>query len=145
VCTAKNYAPWLWLLWTLFLSRVLGQLLAYTAAPSLLPDFEAWHSAILPYWLLVISQLLILLIFAHIAWSFTTGRIRPNFILGNVLLIIGGTYFIGMLIRLSLGLTLYSDHRWFSNHLPTFFHLVLASFLLLVGHFHYWSRKGRSA
>ena len=41
-----------------------------------------------------------------------------------------------MVVRLMLGLTVLSSHYWFANHLPTFFHLVLASFMLVAGAFH---------
>ena len=41
-----------------------------------------------------------------------------------------------MLIRLLLGLTIMRDSRWFTSYLPTAFHLVLASWLLVYGHFH---------
>jgi hypothetical protein len=42
-----------------------------------------------------------------------------------------------MLARLILGLTIYHESRWFTSYLPTVFHLVLASWLLAYGHFHY--------
>jgi len=42
-----------------------------------------------------------------------------------------------MLFRLVAGLTFVTNHSWFSARIPTFFHLVLASFLLLLGSFHY--------
>jgi hypothetical protein len=52
-----------------------------------------------------------------------------------------------MLVRLILGLTVLSGQRWFASPVPTLFHLVLAAYVLLFGHFHYvhaaqsrWSR-----
>ena len=42
-----------------------------------------------------------------------------------------------MLARLLLGLTIYRESRWFTSYLPTTFHLVLACWLLLYGHFNY--------
>jgi hypothetical protein len=53
------------------------------------------------------------------------------------MLVLGGLYFATMLVRLVLGLTVLSTSRWFSSVLPTMFHLVLASYLLLYGHFHF--------
>ncbi len=41
-----------------------------------------------------------------------------------------------MVVRLVLGLTVMSSHYWFANHLPTVFHLVLASFMGITGAFH---------
>jgi hypothetical protein len=52
-------------------------------------------------------------------------------------LIMASIYFIAMLSRLVLGLTMLGEYRWFTSYLPAFFHLVLASFLLLYGHFHF--------
>jgi hypothetical protein len=53
------------------------------------------------------------------------------------MLVFGGLYFATMLVRLVLGLTVLSTNRWFSSILPTIFHLVLASYLLVYGHFHF--------
>ena len=36
---------------------------------------------------------------------------------------------------LAAGLTFLADHPWFAKSLPAFFHVVLASFLLLLGHY----------
>ena len=53
-------------------------------------------------------------------------------------LTLGGLYFAVMLVRLVLG-----PHgaertvRWFASPIPTVFHLVLAAFVLVYGHFHY--------
>lgn len=59
------------------------------------------------------------------------------------MLAFGGIYFTTMLVRLVLGLTILSTNRWFSSILPTMFHLVLASYLLVYGHFHF--RYGATA
>lgn len=50
----------------------------------------------------------------------------------------GALYFLTMFARLVLGLTVYRGIRWFASYIPTVFHLVLASWLLLYGHYHYW-------
>ena len=42
-----------------------------------------------------------------------------------------------MLARLLLGMTVYRQTRWFTSYLPTAFHLVLASWILLYGQFNY--------
>lgn len=41
-----------------------------------------------------------------------------------------------MLIRLIGGFTFATHHYWFTAFIPTMFHLVLASFMLLVGYYH---------
>ena len=45
----------------------------------------------------------------------------------------GAVYFAVMAVRLVLGLTVLSDFGWFSTWIPTVFHLVLASMLILIG------------
>ena len=39
-----------------------------------------------------------------------------------------------MFLRLLLGATVLSDVRWFASPLPAFFHLVLATYLLIYTH-----------
>jgi hypothetical protein len=137
----KHYAPWLWLLLGLFGFRVIAQLLQSRFALPFLPAFEHWQGSSLPYGALFASQLLILFLFATIAWRFSTGRVAACPLVGVVMLSLGGFYFSVMFVRLALGLTVLSHSYWFASHLPALFHLVLASFLLLVGHFHWRNRK----
>jgi hypothetical protein len=137
----KHYAVWLWLLLGLFGFRVLEQWLQSHFALPLLPAFERWQGSSLPYGTLLASQLLILLLFATIAWRFSTGRVAACPLVGVVMLSLGGFYFSVMFVRLVLGFTVLSHPHWFASHLPALFHLILASFLLLVGHFHWRNRK----
>ena len=102
----------------------------------LLPEFEAWHSGVLPYWLLVVSQVAILALLAWTARQFTSGAVQPWRPAGLAALTFGALYFTTMVVRLLLGLTLLSDRRWFASRLPTVFHLVLASYLLVFAWFH---------
>lgn len=140
--TAKAYAPWLWLLLALFCFRVVAQLAALAGVPSFLPSFEAWHSGVVPYWLLLSVQVLIIIVLAWTAWRFTRGDVRARPGLGWWLVGFGSIYFAVMLVRLALGLTVYTSHPWFGKLLPTLFHLVLASFLLVVGCFHVRAGRG---
>ncbi len=132
-----NHARWLWLLAALFALRVIAQPLALVLDVSFLPRFEAWHSGLLPYPLLVVTQLLIL------AWLLTTARrvtratSMPNRRVGTFLFVASGVYGITMLARLLLGATALRDERWFASPVPTTFHLVLAGYLFVYGHFHY--------
>lgn len=133
---SRRYAPWLWLLLGLFLFRIIAQPLALLGNAGFLPPFESWHSGALPYPMLLASQCLILIWLMHTALQFSSGTVRPRQRLGKLMLVLGGIYFGVMLIRLLLGLTILGDQRWFASRVPTFFHLVLASYLLLYGHFH---------
>jgi len=103
----------------------------------LLPRFESWHGGVLPYPALLVAQLLIIAWFARTAWRFSRGEATANRRRGIFFLAFGTVYFLTMLARLMLGLTIYRESRWFTSYLPTSFHLVLASWLLLYGHFNY--------
>ena len=133
----RRYAVGLWLLFLLFAFRVVAQPLALVIHTSLLPPFESWHSAALPYGVLLASQVAILLVLGRTAWRFTLGDVKPRRAVGVLALTLGGLYFAAMVVRLVLGLTALSGLRWFASPLPTVFHLVLAAFVLLYGRFHY--------
>jgi hypothetical protein len=135
--SSTRYAAGLWVLLALFAFRVVAQPLSLVIRSGMLPQFESWHSGALPYSLLVASQLVILAALVWTAWRFTIGAVTPRHSVGVVALAFGGLYFVGMLARLALGLTVLSRQRWFASPLPTVFHLVLAAFVLLFGHFHY--------
>jgi hypothetical protein len=134
---SRRYAIGLWLLFLLFAFRVVAQPLALVVDNDLLPPFESWHSAALPYRVLLASQVAILACLSWTAWRFTLGEPTPRRTLGAVALTVGGLYFAVMLVRLILGLTTLRGHRWFASPIPTVFHLVLAIFVLLYGHFHF--------
>ena len=134
---SQRYAPWLWLMLGLFTIRVLSQPIALYVDTPLLPRFESWHSGLLPYPALVLTQVVIILWLSRTAWTFTTGAIVPRFQFGVVMMALGGVYFAAMAMRLLLGATVLGDERWFASPLPTVFHLVLATYLLLYGHFHW--------
>jgi hypothetical protein len=77
---------------------------------------------------------------AALGWTalrFTTDAVTPRRSIGVVAFAFGGLYFLAMLVRLVLGLTVLSHRRWFASPLPTAFHLVLAAYVLLYTRFHY--------
>ena len=132
----RRYVPVLVTLFGLFLFRVCAQLLQAVSPVSFLPTFSAWHSGTLAYHWLVVSQLLILLLFGLTIRSFLLGSCVPRRRRGRWLIGFGGVYFAVMLFRLIAGATFAAGDPWFGAKIPAFFHLVLASFLLVVGHFH---------
>ena len=134
---SKPYGFMMLVLLLLFLFRVLAQLIQAIHPISILPPFEAWQSGAMPYSLLAMSQILIMVICARIFWRLIVGTVMPSFGKGRVVFALGLLYFGVMLFRLVMGLTLAQNHSWFSAKLPTIFHLVLATFLILYGHFHY--------
>ena len=133
----QAYGRWLWTLTVLFALRVIAQPLALVVDSPLLPRFESWHSAVLPYPLLVGAQILILAWLLVTAWRVSHGTIQPGRKSGTVLLGIAGVYGVTMLTRLALGATVLRGERWFASPVPTAFHLVLAGYLFAYGHMHY--------
>ncbi len=127
----------MWFLTALFAFRVSAQLLILNFPDLPLPAFERWHSEVLSYPILVVFQLAILLVLGILSHRMIANRVSRNKKIGKRLFIIGGVYFIIMLLRLSLSLSIIylpgvSDLAWFQRPLPSFFHLVLASFILIL-------------
>lgn len=131
------YIGWLYMCFGLFLFRVTAQLIQKFYTLPFLPTFDAWYSGALAYPWLLASQLVIITVMAWVISGFAKGRILPRYILGKVLLALGSVYLLVMLFRLIAGFTFAAGHPWLGAHIPAFFHIVLASFVLLVGHFHY--------
>lgn len=132
-----TYSRVLWLLLFLFCFRVFAQLTVYFVDVSFLPAFDRWHSASVPYAALVFSQLVIILILGRVAIQFSRGRVVARHRAGISFLFIGGIYFSIMLIRLVIGFAGLSEHYWWDQPIPSVFHLVLASFFIVVGLFHW--------
>jgi hypothetical protein len=135
--SAKAHAKWLWLCAGLFAIRVIAQAVALVLPSDFLPTFESWHGGVLPYAVLLSTQLLILYWMVKTAKRFSLNAIQPRQRFGMLVTIFASFYFGIMLLRLILGLTILSEHRWFASYLPAFFHLVLACYLFLYGHFHF--------
>lgn len=93
-----------------------------------------WSGAVLAA--VCVSQLLIIVVCARVIRRLYVGVVVPSAKLGKVLYVIGGIYLGLMCLRLIIGLTVLPDHFWFGAILPTLFHLVLASFILVYGRFH---------
>jgi len=120
----------------LFLVRVVAQPAALVIDHPLLPRFESWQSGLVPYSWLVAFQVVILAAMCVTAWRASTGQLMPSSRLGRTLLVVGGVYFGGTVLRLVLGLTIQIGSPFFARPVPIFFHLVLASFLLVCGYYH---------
>ena len=133
--STRSCAWALWLLTGLFAFRVAAQPAALLF-DRLLPPFDSWDGGVLPYPVLLVTQLVILGWLARTAWRFSTGRVTSRPSIGRAALAFGGVYFAVMFLRLLLGATVLSDVRWFASPLPAFFHLVLAAYLLVYGYCH---------
>lgn len=132
----RPYVLVLLILSGLFAFRVIAQLIQFVYPVSFLPPYTAWHSGALPYGVLLMTQGVILAVCLRIVWSVFKGTIVASRQKGNILLGLGAIYLVSMGVRLIIGLTVASDHFWFGAMLPTIFHIVLASFLIVYGRFH---------
>ncbi|MEX2132075.1 MAG: sterol desaturase family protein [Pseudohongiellaceae bacterium] len=136
VAEFKSYRPWLVVLLSLFVFRVVAQLLQLTFPVGFLPPFEDWQSGALPYPILLLSQIAISFYGLAMIVRMRQNRIKRSSHAGLVYLTIGGCYFLIMAVRLIAGFSFASEHPWFGQHLPAIFHLVLALFLIVIGLYH---------
>lgn len=138
---SKPHRIGLWILFGLFCFRVAAQLLQNVYPVSFLPTFDEWHSGALPYGVLVGFQIIIIILCLFAIREVSRPAINPDRKKGRLLLIAGGFYFAIMIGRLIGGYTFAASMHWFTVRIPTVFHLVLASFILLYGHFHFYCQK----
>ena len=117
----------------LFVLRVCAQLLQALYPVGWVPEFEAWQSGVLPYPVLLAIQFGIVGLMSFVLHRVRNGNIRARLWKYRVCLVFGGAYFAVMAFRWLAGLTFLADQAWFAKSLPAFFHLVLASFILLLG------------
>jgi hypothetical protein len=138
-------AKTLWLLLVLFGARVLGQGLVAWLSPPFLPPMAQWHSGLIPYPLLLASQVLIIGLLVKICRDVARGKgfwgdPRPAF--GRWLITAGLVYLGAMLIRYGIRMWLLPHARWMGGTIPIFFHGVLACFLLRLGFYHLRATSG---
>ncbi len=141
---SKKYGVWLWALLGLFCFRVAAQLVQWRFEAPLLPPFDAWHSSVVPYAVLLAVQVVIIAFYGRVSLAFWSRSVEPSRRSAALWLSIGSVYGIVMAARLVLGMTVLSSQAWFANWLPTLFHLVLASFMLVAGTFH-WRHVARES
>jgi len=144
--SARRLAPILWTLLFLFILRVVGQLIVNFGWQGFLPPMTEWYSGMIPYPWLVLSQILIILLYAKVCSDFTRGQgyfVTPKARLGKGLIIFGALYLGAMVIRYAIRMSLQPEERWFGGSIPIIFHWVLSAFILLVGTYHWSHRAGK--
>jgi hypothetical protein len=117
----------LWLLFALFVLRVLGQALVVFLDVQFLPPMQAWYSGLMPYEYLLPSQLLIIAVMAKICADFSRERgyfYEPKKFFARPWLWFGYLYLAAMIARAVL--------LW-DRPIPIVFHWLLAAFVITVG------------
>jgi len=131
----------LWVLLALFTLRVAGQLGVVLHLAPFLPPMDQWQSGVLPYPVLLASQLVILAGLGTVCLQFSRGHgyfVRPHQWLARPLLFVGWMYAASMIVRYAIWMTIRPDQRWTGDLIPVVFHLVLAGFLISIAQYHLW-------
>lgn len=130
----KSYSIALGILALLFLSRVVGQIVVALYAPAFLPSMEQWYSGLLPYPVLLPTQILILIFQTTLSiqlWRGSGVFTKHRLSLGNGLKWFSFVYFLAMVARYMITMIVYPERRWFSHTIPVWFHFVLALYVYL--------------
>ena len=133
-----HYATILTILLLAFIGRVVGQLLVSTGNAPYLPPMQEWQSGLLPYPVLVACQFAIIALYGYTCLSIWRSRgffARRHETLGNALTRFGAIYFTIMLLRYPIYMSLVPEARWLHGTIPIAFHLILASFILVLARF----------
>lgn len=123
----------------IFCFRVGVQFLQRFGDFDFLPSFNDWHSGSIPYLWLFVSQVVIIFITVNIVFKLHINTYKCGLKKSKVLLFIGWLYFLFMLVRFVLSITVMQPHQWFGATLPAAFHMVLAAFLIVLG----WYEQGQ--
>jgi hypothetical protein len=145
--SGKSHAVVLGILAFAFLMRVLGQALVFFIGVDFLPSMAAWQSGLLPYPVLLASQILILGVQTKISRDLWRGSgffamRRPR--AGRALRRFSYAYFAVMALRYVLTMAFYPERRWLGGTIPIVFHWVLAGYLFVLSQYH-TARGGRHA
>lgn len=135
----RRFAPLLWTLLALFFLRVTGQVLVAFFGIDFLPPMEEWYSGLMPYELLLPSQVVIIALMTKICVDFTRGKgyfVVPRRFFAVYWLYFGYLYLAVMVARYPLHMYLSPESRWFGGTIPILFHWVLAAFVIAVGRYH---------
>jgi hypothetical protein len=117
----------LWFLLGLFILRVLGQALVAFLDVHFLPPMEAWYSGLMPYEVLLPSQIVLIAVMAKICLDFTRQNgffFNRNRFFATAWLWFGDVYLAAMIAR--------AVFLW-DHPIPIVFHWVLAAFVITVG------------
>jgi hypothetical protein len=130
-------APVLWLFTGLFVMRVAGQVLVAVRPQQWLPPMGQWN--LIPYPILLPIQLVFIVAMVWIDMSFTSSvgistAKSPD--MGKFLIAFSAVYALAMAMRYAVRMRRRPDQRWFGGTIPIVFHIVLASYLYVLGGFY---------
>lgn len=120
----------------LFLGRVVGQLLVALREPSRLPPMAEWYSGLLPYRGLLATQALVVVVISTVSIELllaVPGVVARRPELGTRLLLLGWAYLLAMIVRYVVRMARHPAARWFGRTIPIVFHIVLATWVLVLG------------
>ena len=126
------YRALLWACIAVFAARVIMQPLAAKWEVRALPSFDAWHSDVVPYSVLLCLQLTTLLLM--ILGVQVLPRIGRKRLTGWIVVGIGWLYSGLMVGRTIVGSFNLNNHSWFDGAVPTAFHFVLVFYIVTMGH-----------
>ena len=137
---SPDYSVFLWLFTVLLFFRVIGQIVVVLWAPRWLPPMHQWQSGLLPYPVLLASQIVVLTLMVWICLDFTRGTgvfLAPKRSeVGRFVTWFSYVYFAGMIVRYVVRMVERPDQRWFGGTIPIIFHCVVAAFLWTFGRYH---------
>lgn len=116
--------------------RVAGQFIVSRSAPTWLPPMPEWYSGVVPYRRLLAIQLAMLAVMAATIVGLALGWpaiADPRPALGSALLLIAWPYGLSMPIRYTVRMWKHPEARWTGRTIPIVFHVVLASWLFVLG------------
>ena len=122
---------------SLFALRVVGQLVVRARAPRFLPPTDDWN--LMPYRLLLPIQFAFLAVMATVCAALLRDEGRPADPapgLGRAAVALATIYAGAMVVRYAVRMARRPEERWFGGTIPIVFHLVLASYVFVLGSFH---------
>ena len=131
----RYHLPLMLLLSGLFALRVAAQLVQAVYEAPFLPPFEAWQGSAIPYPALLVLQAIVVAVMIVVLWRVKTGAISPSRWKYRACFALGGVYWAVMMFRLTAGLTFFAEYEWFARSIPALFHIILASLILVLGHY----------
>ncbi len=137
--TSTRYTLILGALTGLFTLRVAGQALVAFPGVGFLPPMEQWYSGLMPYPILLPTQLAMIVVMVVIVRAVARGSgtfATPRRRAGPVLAWLSYAYAASMAARYVVSMTLHPERRWFGHTIPIWFHFVLAAFLYTLGRYH---------